>query len=100
KAIDGLALNDGQHLFWTATLQGPKESNRALFLQSTRTAGPQVVLQTNDSISGFPDVTVKSFIALREGGNGGLKNVSASFGTGRPNGGATTPVLVTFSDKS
>lgn len=100
KAIDALTLNDGQHLFWTATLTGPLAANRALFLQSSRADGPHVVLQTGEAINGFAGVTVKSFIALREGGNGGLANVTAGFGTGRSNGGATTPVLVTFSDKS
>jgi hypothetical protein len=100
KAIDGLALNDGQNLFWTATLTGLPSTNRAILVQSSRADGAKVVLQTGDEIAGFDGVTVKSFIALREGGNGGLAKVAAGSGTGRSNGGAKTPVLVTFSDKS
>lgn len=97
-ALNEIALNDGRNLFWNATLSGPAANNRALFTQSSLATPAQVVLQKGQR---FPDgAVVRSFLALHSGGSLGdsLPGGSAGLGTGRPNGGATTPVHVTFTD--
>ncbi|MGB8168269.1 MAG: choice-of-anchor tandem repeat NxxGxxAF-containing protein, partial [Chthoniobacteraceae bacterium] len=99
-SIQDIALNDGHHLFWTATLTGPVAKKNALFTQSSLQAPAEIVLRAGQTLA--PRAVVRSFAALHSGGTLGdnLPGGSAGFGSGRPNGGATTPVRVTFTDST
>jgi hypothetical protein len=97
RGITQFVLNDGGRLFWNTTLAGVSAAHAtALFGQSSLGDGPHLLVQAGQKITGVG--TVISYQALLGASPSGDALVGGpnGYGTGRSNGGAIMPVLLTL----